>query len=56
MENDVWTIEWSDKLSVGIPEIDQDHQRLITLLNKFNKSVADRMPMTEIKKAVAGSH
>ncbi len=50
MENDVWSIEWSDKLSVGIPEIDQDHQRLITLLNNFNKSVADRMPMTEIKK------
>lgn len=50
IETRIWNITWNDGMSVGIPEIDADHKRFIALVNGFNKSVADRMPMTEVQK------
>ncbi len=32
-------VEWSDELSVGISEIDEQHKYLILLLNKLNEAV-----------------
>ena len=32
-------IEWSDELSVGIQEIDDQHQLLVTLLNKLHTAI-----------------
>ena len=33
-------MEWDDSLSVGFEEIDEDHKKLIELLNQLNDSVA----------------
>jgi len=52
MKDEPWTLEWDDRMSVGIPEIDDDHKLFITLVNQFNSSVADRMPISETKKCV----
>ncbi|MBI1175696.1 MAG: bacteriohemerythrin [Sideroxydans sp.] len=48
-ETQVWKIEWDDGMSVGIPEIDEDHKHFIRLVNQLNQAVADRMSVTEIK-------
>lgn len=34
-------IEWSDKLSIGIPEIDIEHKFLVALVNSFHDKVLD---------------
>jgi hemerythrin len=43
-------LEWNDAMSVGIPEIDEDHKFFITLVNRFNESVADRMDIAEVRQ------
>src|SRR5271169_4682010 len=50
METNIWKIEWNDGMSVGIPEIDEDHKLFISLVNGFNQSVTGRMALTEVKK------
>ena len=35
-------IDWSDKLSVGHPTIDSQHQKLVEMLNTLNDAMADR--------------
>ncbi len=35
-------------MSVGIPEIDEDHKRFIVLINDLNRSIADRKSPDEI--------
>jgi len=50
MEPHIWKIEWSDAMSVGIPEIDEDHKRFASLVNDFNRAILDRMSLSEIKK------
>jgi len=37
-------------MSVGIPEIDEDHKQFILLINELNRSITDRMDPEEIKK------
>lgn len=32
-------IEWSDALSVGYPEVDKDHQRLVGIVNELHEAV-----------------
>lgn len=49
MERHVWTIEWNDEMSVGIPEIDEDHKQFVFLVNELNRSIADRMDVSEIR-------
>lgn len=50
MKPPIWKIEWNDGMSVGIPEIDEDHKRFASLINNFNRSIVDRMDLGEIKK------
>jgi len=50
MKEPKWKIEWDDAMSVGIPEIDEDHKLFITLMNRFNESVSGRMDIAEVKK------
>lgn len=45
-----WRLEWSDELSVGIPEIDAEHQHFITLINELNKAIIARMALEEVIK------
>jgi hemerythrin-like metal-binding protein len=50
MESHIWKIEWNDGMSVGIPEVDEDHKRFAMLINAFNQSILNRMDASEIKK------
>jgi hemerythrin-like metal-binding protein len=50
MKKPKWNLEWNEGMSVGIPEIDADHQRFISLLNELNRSITERMKATEIHK------
>ncbi len=50
-QNDLaqWRWDWSDELSVGIPQIDAEHQQFILLVNALNEAISNRMPVEEIK-------
>lgn len=50
MKRPTWTITWVDEMSVGIPEIDEDHKRFISLIHELNQSITERMEPAEIKK------
>lgn len=50
MEHHIWRLEWDDSLSIGIPEIDQDHQNFILLINGLNQAIVDRMNLSEIQR------
>ena len=32
-------LEWTDELSVGVPEMDEQHRRLIDILNQFYEAI-----------------
>lgn len=49
-ESPPWRLEWSEALSVGIPEIDAEHQHFILLVNQLNEAIIERMEMEEIRK------
>jgi hemerythrin-like metal-binding protein len=44
-----WRLEWSDTLSVCIPEIDLEHRRFIQLVNGLNEAIIGRMSLEVIK-------
>ncbi len=43
-----WSLEWNDNLSMGIPEIDTEHQRFIRLVNQLNEAIIGRMEIGEV--------
>ncbi|GEM_PF-578464 len=43
-------LTWDEEMSVGIPEIDEDHQRFIVLINKLNCSITEGKAPSEIKQ------
>ena len=49
MEPHTWKIECDESMSVGIPEIDADHKRFISLIDELNRAIVDRMGQAEIK-------
>ena len=50
MASNRWEIEWNDWMTVGIPEIDEENKRCFFLINKFNRSIIEKMNRIEIKK------
>ncbi|MEI6733352.1 MAG: hemerythrin domain-containing protein [Comamonadaceae bacterium] len=46
----IWKIEWSEALSVGITDIDEDHKRFARLVNELNRSIVDRAQLPEIRR------
>ena len=46
----IWSFEWTDAMSVGIPEIDEDHKRFIALVDAFNESLEKRAAIPEVEK------
>ncbi len=44
-----WKLEWNDRMSVGIPEIDEDHKRFLLLTEELNRAIVDRMALEEIQ-------
>ncbi|MDD5058652.1 MAG: hemerythrin domain-containing protein [Sideroxydans sp.] len=45
-----WKLEWSDDLSVSIPEIDAEHQHFIQLVNALNEAIVARMEVRAIQQ------
>ena len=45
-----WRLEWSDALSVHIPEIDVEHRHFIRLVNDLNEAIIGRLDLAVIKK------
>lgn len=45
-----WRLEWNDSLSVGIAEIDAEHQHFIQLVNQLNEAITGRMGIGEIQQ------
>ena len=43
-------LEWDDRFSVGIPEVDADHRRLIELANKLNAAFLANARKSEIEE------
>lgn len=48
-----WKIEWNEQMSVGIPEVDKEHQHFILLVNQLNQAISDRMEIAELKQRLA---
>ena len=57
-----WALQWSDQLSVNIPEIDAEHQHFIQLCDEFNEAITLGKGLAEIQKCMqailddAGGH
>ena len=45
-----WSLEWTEELSVGIPEIDAEHRRFIRLVNELNDAIASRMGAAKLNR------
>ncbi len=50
MDKQTWEIEWHDGMSVGIPEIDEDHKRLLFLVRELDAAILGRMSWTVIRQ------
>jgi len=42
VDNGSWEVAWSEELSVGIPEIDEEHRRFLGLVDELNAAIAGR--------------
>lgn len=45
----IWRLDWDKSLSMGIQEIDSEHQHFIRLVNELNEAIIERMNKKEIK-------
>lgn len=45
-----WRLEWTQEMSVNIPEIDAEHRHFIGLINDLNEAIAKRMSFSEVRK------
>jgi hemerythrin-like metal-binding protein len=41
LEKSEWEIVWSDFLSVGVPEMDDEHRQFISRVNELNKAIIE---------------
>lgn len=41
MEESEWKIRWSAILSVGVPEIDEEHQEFMARVNELNQAIVE---------------
>lgn len=41
MDKGEWEIEWSERLSVGVPEMDEEHRQFIARVNDLNKAIVE---------------
>jgi hemerythrin len=50
MKRHLWKLEWDEGMSVGIPEIDDDHKQFIMLISELNRAIAERMRPAEVHR------
>ena len=46
-------VEWSDALSVGIEEIDEQHKMLVDLVNKMHEAIHQRHGSDVVKSILS---
>jgi hemerythrin len=46
-------VEWTEKLAVGIPEIDDQHKELINILNRLHSAMTEGKGKTVLKDTLA---
>jgi hemerythrin len=46
-------VEWSEKLSVGMPEIDDQHKELISILNRLHAAMSEGKGKVVLKDTLA---
>ena len=47
-------IDWSDELSVQVAEIDQQHQKLVSMLNELHDAMRERKSKDSLGKIIEG--
>lgn len=50
MDRSALPVHWSSKLSVGIPEVDREHQRFLSLANDLVAFIAEGKAKAEIER------
>ena len=50
MEKSEWKIAWSDCLSVGVPEMDEEHRQFISRVNDLNKAIIDSADKATVER------
>jgi hemerythrin-like metal-binding protein len=48
----VWQLDWDERLSVSIPQIDAEHRNFIRLINALNEAIIGRMSLEKIKECM----
>jgi hemerythrin-like metal-binding protein len=49
-EDPPWAIVWNEDLSVGIAEMDDDHERFIAMVNGLNQAIIGREGREQIRR------
>lgn len=52
MRRPTWNAVWQDEMSVGIPEIDEDHKHFFRLINELNRSITARLDPVDIRDSL----
>ena len=50
MEKFEWEIAWRDTLSVGVPEIDKEHQQFIARVNDVNRAIVEAQDKVTVER------
>jgi len=45
-----WEIAWSDYLSVGVPEMDEEHRQFIARVNDLNKAIIESESKSTVER------
>ena len=46
------TIRWTDSMSIGIPDVDEEHRRFISRVNELDAAIAARKDRREIERLI----
>ena len=58
MEKSEWEIAWSNFLSVGVAEMDEEHRKFIACVNQLNQAILeseDKATVTRANRSTAWS-
>ncbi len=53
MDNTAWLLEWTEDMSVGIPEIDAEHRHFAQLINDLNHAILGHMELSVIRSRMS---
>jgi hemerythrin len=52
LEKNEWEIAWSDMLTVGVPEMDQEHREFIARVNDLNRAIIESEDKETVKRTM----